>query len=302
MSTRTLRLTSPHMHGSDVEQCQRDLNTRLQAWKISFQVKVDGDYGMESRDTARSVLYGLGVDAGGDFDGVSAADRTKIRHGWEQLDADERKLNRARARWRKRYRERIDSGKPTGHANGIDVSNNNGHVDWAKVAADGRRFAWCKASEGETFSDSFLLDNVHSARAHDILPGAYHFLRSGSAVQQAWHFAGRVRAAGLGRGDLLPVVDVEVPGVTTALVGQFVAEVKHELGVKPLIYTFPAFTRWGSTFGCKLWIANFDVARPSIPSPWKDYAVWQHSSTASVPGVSGHCDVNVTDNLEELIW
>ena len=43
MSTRTLRLTSPHMHGSDVEGCQRDINARLATWHVPYQVDMDGD-------------------------------------------------------------------------------------------------------------------------------------------------------------------------------------------------------------------------------------------------------------------
>jgi GH25 family lysozyme M1 (1,4-beta-N-acetylmuramidase) len=302
MSDRTLRLTSPHMHGDDVAGFQRDLNTRLDAWHVPHQVDVDGDYGIDSRDTAKSVLYGLGVDDGGDFDGVSPSDRIKVRHGFDALTDDEKTRNRERAAWRKRYAKRLSDNKPAGHAHGIDVSNNNGHVDWAKIADAGYRFAWAKASEGATFNDAFLLENVKAARAHGITPGAYHFLRPGSPVGQAWHFAGRVRAAGLGKGDLRPVVDVEVPGATPALAGEFVAEVHRELGVRPLIYTFPAFAHWSSTFGCGLWIAHFGVSHPTIPPPWKDYTAWQHSSTASVPGVSGNCDVNVTDDIGELIW
>ena len=231
-------------------------------------------------------------------------------------------------------------------ADGIDVSNNNGTVDWRRVRASGRRFAWVKASEGLTFDDAFLIPNVRAARAAGVRVGAYHFLRpmpGRSAKAEAQHFISRLRAAGLGHGDLIPVVDVEVtalsraglahaaaveegsgfmgcayhddddrrieataatalasPSSTERYVATFVAEVRRQLGVRPLIYTFPSFMRWTSTHGCKLWIANFGVSRPTIPGPWSKYAVWQHSSSAIVPGVGGHCDVNKTPNLEAL--
>ena len=102
MSTRTLRLTSPHMHGSDVEGCQRDINARLANWHVPYKIDEDGDWGGLSRDAAQSVLYGLGVDKGGDFDGVSPTDRIKIRHGWAKLTAAERARNKQRADWRGR--------------------------------------------------------------------------------------------------------------------------------------------------------------------------------------------------------
>jgi hypothetical protein len=86
MSDINLVLTSPHITGPIVTQFQKDMNTRLRAWDIPYQVDVDGDYGQDSRDTARSILYGLGVDLSNeDFDGVSSTDRLKVRYGWDKL-------------------------------------------------------------------------------------------------------------------------------------------------------------------------------------------------------------------------
>jgi lysozyme len=214
------------------------------------------------------------------------------RDHWSKL------LAQARAKVRLREHQLGQNGA----VKGIDVSNNNGHVDWRKVYAAGYRFAWCKASEGLTFTDSTFLANVKAAQAAGLQVGAYHFLTGGPVASQAAHFAQLVRAAGLGRGHLLPVVDAEKAGVTTTQVKEFVDGVHNLLGVRPVIYTFPAFAQWPSTFGCKLWIANFGVAKPTIPAPWKAYAAWQYSSTARVPGVNGNCDVNKAPSFEELIW
>jgi lysozyme len=190
----------------------------------------------------------------------------------------------------------------TGRAKGIDVSNNNGTVDWARVYNAGYRFAFLKASEGTGFSDKFFQANVKQARQHGLKVGAYHFLNTASPATQAKFFAAHVRAAGLGKGDLLPVVDVEQKGVTTSMAGAFVDAVEKELGVRPLIYTYPSFTDWASSFGCKLWIAHYGVKRPTLPKAWGRYAAWQFSSDAAVPGVQGKADVNTTNNVEELIW
>jgi lysozyme len=196
--------------------------------------------------------------------------------------------------------------RPHGPAKGIDVSNNNGHVDWAKIRAAGFKFAWAKASEGLTFNDLLLIENVRGARTHGIKIGAYHFLTAGSSPEsQAWHFAGRIRAAGLHKADLLPVVDVEAAGVTPAMAERFADEFHREIGVYPVVYTFPAFAPvWpvSITRKCKLWIANFGVRKPTIPRPWPPQAVWQFSSTGHVPGVARLCDLNTTDHLERLLW
>lgn len=111
MSSVTLVLVSPHMTGDVVAQFQRDANARLRAWDVPYQLDVDGDYGQDTRDTAKSLLYGLGVDVGdGDFDGVSPRDRLKIRHGYDQLNDDEKARWKDRADWRERFADKYGGG------------------------------------------------------------------------------------------------------------------------------------------------------------------------------------------------
>jgi hypothetical protein len=112
VSDVVLALISPHMKGEIVEQFQKDMNTRLDAWDVPFRVDVDGDYGQISRDTARSLLYGLGVDIGSeDFDGVSATDRLKIRRGYPYLSDAEKERHAKLDGWRKRYADRYGGGQ-----------------------------------------------------------------------------------------------------------------------------------------------------------------------------------------------
>jgi hypothetical protein len=111
LSDQVLALTSPHTTGSVVTQFQNDVNKRLAAWDVPYKVDVDGDYGPATRDAARSLLYGLGVDnTTGDFDGVSQKDRLKIRYGYNRLTKAERVRHKARADWRRRYAERFGGG------------------------------------------------------------------------------------------------------------------------------------------------------------------------------------------------
>lgn len=189
----------------------------------------------------------------------------------------------------------------SGEAKGIDLSNNNGAVDFKKVRAAGYRFVWLKASEGTTFTDGYFAGNVKAAKKAKLKVGAYHFLSAADVNVQAKHFAAIVKKAKLGKGDMLPVIDAEKAGVTAAHVGAFVAAVERQLGFKPIIYTFPAFAHWPSTYGCGLWIAHPGVSHPTIPAPWTGYVAWQHTWTASVPGVNGGCDANITHRIEELI-
>jgi hypothetical protein len=109
VSNRTLALTSPHMTGGDVELLQKDLNARFAAWDVPYAVDVDGDYGMNTRDAAASILYGLGVQPGAE-DGVSPVDRLKIRYGWDRLTAEEKVRQQDRAEWRRRLADRYGGG------------------------------------------------------------------------------------------------------------------------------------------------------------------------------------------------
>src|SRR5207248_10239672 len=58
---------------------------------------------------------------------------------------------------------------------GVDVSNWQGNINWNKVAADGKRFAFMKASEGRTYTDPTYAQNRQGALAAGVVIGAYHF-------------------------------------------------------------------------------------------------------------------------------
>ena len=91
---------------------------------------------------------------------------------------------------------------------GIDVSHYQKKIDWGKVAAQDVHFAFIKATEGETYKDSFFCENWASIKAAGIKRGAYHFFRPTlSAEMQATNF---IEMTELGNGDIAPVLDVEV--------------------------------------------------------------------------------------------
>lgn len=58
---------------------------------------------------------------------------------------------------------------------GIDVSENNGRVDWAEVADAGAEFAIIRASYGKTGEDSMFAANAMGALAAGLKVGAYHY-------------------------------------------------------------------------------------------------------------------------------
>jgi GH25 family lysozyme M1 (1,4-beta-N-acetylmuramidase) len=190
---------------------------------------------------------------------------------------------------------------------GIDVSNWQGRIDWARVRAAGKSFAWCKASEGTGYADPTYAANRSHARGAGLLVGAYHFAQPspGSGAAQAdW----LLECAAVAPGDLWPALDLEVsnglsPSQMAAWVADFTSRVHAVLGVWPFIYASPSF--WSSKVGnsqsaaksgCPLWIAHWTSApAPSVPaSNWAGHGwtAWQWTSSGSVPGISGRVDLD----------
>lgn len=83
---------------------------------------------------------------------------------------------------------------------GIDVSENNGTVDWQAVAADGNKFAIIRCTYGKSGEDEKFLENVNGAHAAGLQCGAYHYsyaLDECSAKTEAEHCLEVINRAGV---------------------------------------------------------------------------------------------------------
>ncbi len=178
---------------------------------------------------------------------------------------------------------------------GVDVSHYDGTIDWTKVKADSIDFAFMKATESTDFFDPTFTTNWTNAGAAGVIRGAYHFYRaSADPIMQADYFVGK---AGVPQpGDLPLVIDLEtLDGQTAATTAsgalQFLQRVESTTGRTPIIYTGPSFftTTLGNPAGFDhyiLWIANWQVSCPNVPSPpWSDWAFWQNSDSGMVTGI-----------------
>jgi GH25 family lysozyme M1 (1,4-beta-N-acetylmuramidase) len=193
---------------------------------------------------------------------------------------------------------------------GIDVSHWQGTIDWTKVAAAGKKFAYMKATEHTTFVDNKYALNRAAANAVGIVVGAYHFAQPnvtpGNAAAQADHF---INTAQPRPGDLPPVLDLEVRnGLTKTQLQtwtrEFLQRVHERTGVRGAIYVSPSFwstnmgdTTWFAENGYDvLWIAHWTTAeQPTLPAnAWGSagWTFWQYTSSGSVPGISGRVDLN----------
>jgi GH25 family lysozyme M1 (1,4-beta-N-acetylmuramidase) len=196
------------------------------------------------------------------------------------------------------------------YTEGIDVSHWQNVIDWAQVAASGKRFAYMKASEGTTLVDDTYVFNRAQARANGIVVGAYHFARPnrtpGDAIAEADYFLAMSQVAA---GDLLPVLDLEVNGGLSPVelqewVKGYLGRIYERTGARGVIYTSPTFwrnsmadTNWFATNGYRtLWVAHWTTGpAPSVPGAnWggTGWTFWQYTSSGTVPGISGRVDLN----------
>ncbi len=202
------------------------------------------------------------------------------------------------------------SSAATARAKGLDVSNNNGAINWTKVAHAGYHFAFGKATEGTAYSDKTYTTNRNGSEGAGLVFGAYHFARpaggglaaaTASAIKQANHF---LAVAGPQPGELPPVLDLEKTGnlpkqrlLAWALA--WLGQIDARTGVEPFVYTSPLFWKGSlgdstaaAAAGTGLWVAHWtSSSKPLVPAQNWDgdgWRFWQWSNCVTVPGVK-HC-------------
>jgi GH25 family lysozyme M1 (1,4-beta-N-acetylmuramidase) len=189
---------------------------------------------------------------------------------------------------------------------GIDVSNWQGHIDWAAVAAEGVKFAYIKATEATTYRDPSFAANFAGAARAGVIRGAYHFAvpnaSSGSAQANylvdnggTWTADGRT---------LPPALDIEYNpygadpcyGLTAAQMRSWVSDfsttVYERTGRWPVIYTTANW--WSmctanspdSGANSPLWIASWNNSSHIYyrPAGWSTYTFWQYADRGVTPG------------------
>ncbi len=178
---------------------------------------------------------------------------------------------------------------------GIDVSNNQGWINWQQVKNSKKAFALIKASEGTTFADGWFVRNFHVSKQRGLLRGAYHFADLYDPHEEAAHFAAMAGPL-LQRGDWA-MLDLEKPGYNIpdwALAWLQTAE--QLLSVKPVLYSYlsyiQAFLQDERLASYPLIVADYAKEAPAVPAPWQVMTGWQSTDNAHVWGISGTVDLD----------
>ncbi|HZE39498.1 MAG TPA: lysozyme [Stackebrandtia sp.] len=203
---------------------------------------------------------------------------------------------------------------------GIDVSAHQGAVDWGAVAGSGKQFAMIKATEGTGYISGSFGDQYVGSYNAGLIRGAYHFALpdASSGADQANYFADHGGAWSKDDHTLPGSLDIEwnpygdtcygkSQGDMVAWIHDFVNTYKNRTGRDAIIYT--AASWWNQCTGGSgdfaatnpLWVAHYGVNSPAIPGGFSVYTFWQFTSTGSVPGVGGNCDVSTFNGSHDRL-
>lgn len=184
------------------------------------------------------------------------------------------------------------------HYDGIDISRHQKTIDWDKLATDKNvKYIYIKATEGQSFVDPKFRENIENARRVGFKVGCYHFLRTGSRIQD--QFENFTRNVKKNEQDLLPLLDVEVrQGWSNQQlrdsVKLFVDLLEEHYGCKPMIYTSSSFFNniLGKLFAdYPLFIARYATNEPRLDNGAK-WILWQYSDRGRLRGIDHAVDLS----------
>ncbi|MBR7839492.1 lysozyme [Actinospica durhamensis] len=194
-----------------------------------------------------------------------------------------------------------DSAVP--HLPGIDVSSNQGSINWAAVAPR-LDFVYAKATEGTYYRNPDFAAQYDGPHQRGVIRGAYHFAvpSNSSGGAQADYFIAH-GGAWNGDGTTLPgALDIEYnpygkacyglsAAAMTGWIWNFVNEYAAREHVYPVIYSttdwWRSCTGNASGFGRydPFWVANYGSdGGGTLPAGWRFYTFWQYSDHGRVPG------------------
>lgn len=187
---------------------------------------------------------------------------------------------------------------------GIDVSDYQGVIDWAKVAAAGKKFAILKAvstKNSQLYIQTYWESNYAACKENGIKVGAYLYTYAVSDKKMQDELSYMLTAL-QGKTFEYPIfVDVEDPFLyqnstkeeLTTRVKWLCAQLKAN-GYRPGIYTS---TNFANTHLNMAELAEYDfwVADWTGSVTYSgDYTMWQYSSKGAVDGIEGNVDLDIS--------
>ena len=202
---------------------------------------------------------------------------------------------------------------------GIDVSDNQGYIEWEKVKAAGVQFAIMRTTRRSGNPDKYLASNIAGCRANNIQFNFYKYsyaLTKSAASEEAKRVVEVLKGYGVVPSkDTVIFMDVEDEcqmALSTAALTEIIQAFKHEVltaGFEFGLYMGKYRYENGEVDLNQLnehtWIARYykgydivqfgtepdEAYRPSVKTG--KLQGWQFSSSGRVPGIKGDVDLNV---------
>lgn len=188
---------------------------------------------------------------------------------------------------------------------GIDVSEHNGNIDWAKAKAAGVQFAMIRAGYGQGNIDKKFQYNISECNRLDIPCGVYWFsyaLSTAAAKREAQYCLGAIKPYKVEypvafdyEYDSVAYAQKKNVSITKAVASEIVRAFCREIENAKyyvLNYGNPDYlTRFfdagvADKFG--IWLASWGIRE----KPPRDCQIWQYSATGKINGILGNVDLN----------
>lgn len=181
---------------------------------------------------------------------------------------------------------------------GIDLSKyqDPSVIDYDKIADQDVDFVILRIGFGWA-KDIYFERHYLAFTERGVRIGGYHFPLNTRLQEQAdlvkQALDGKRIEAGLW-------VDVEATYQSRSGINTYIPILESTLDTEVGIYT--SYSKWLEVMqnetlwaSRRLWVANYGVTVPRLPSPWKKWCVWQYSSTGRLNGYSGNLDLDWFD-------
>ena len=196
---------------------------------------------------------------------------------------------------------------------GIDVSDNQGKIDWKNVKAAGCEFAILRSVRGSGKADKQFSANVSGCQENGIPFEVYKYTYATTPTQaaaEAAQVADLLKSHNLSCRVWWDVEDLSLQVIGSGVLTGLIQTAQNTLagaGLESGIYTGKAFYEAGyfntSAFDCPFWIARYPVSsnfpfaadppadkwRPVISQP---LTAWQYTSKGKIDGIDGVVDLN----------
>ena len=195
---------------------------------------------------------------------------------------------------------------------GIDISSNNGEVDWDKVYKTGIRCVMLRAGyrgaqNGELIEDELFIQNAKAAERAGLDVGAYFFSQAVTEMEAVEEASALLKLAEEVKTDYPLMIRLDRAGGTsradeisketrTQVMEAFCTTVKNA-GYEPGVYSslnwFKTNLDVKKASGYVVWLSSLKKDPPQVDYY---YSMWQYSNKGKIAGVNGNVSLSLKYN------